>query len=399
MNKANLGAMVILALLALTVAACESNRCSSKHDLIGFTIVESINIPLNGRQYKHITPGLYETDTLTLLVGLDSDNPGIDFYNLNEKKFLKRIELDDEGPDGIIDPSALVIHNLDSMFLMNDNNQLYLFNHNGEKRARWNFNLKLPDSILEIDKSMTGEFIVAAYGKSEYLNLPFDYSKKDNSIFSRLLPLNTLQGSDEYTVLYRSPNMVQCDLASGKIIKLFGKYPEEFLKDPKPHNPFAHFVRFKNNTWIQFDSSNDVYWVERDSFICLPSKYSAGNFTRFKNGQEFDEEKEMRSYHTDEAYAGIYYDPYNDLIYRVFQHFQPDKDSEGKLNQKLQSAFSILLIDLNGKILGEAHFDGGTYNFLDMLVTKRGLLISKENSFNEENIEELYSFDLVTFTL
>ena len=400
MKRKHIGViLLVLALVNGSLMNCETNKCASQHELIDFNIVDSIDIPISGRQYKHITPVLYETDTLTLLAGLDSDNPGIDLFNLNEKIFYKRIELQKHGPNSVIDPRALVIHNLDSIFILNDDNQLYLLNQYGKKRNQWNLSLPLPDSILKIDKSMTGEYMVAAYGKSEYLNLPFIYKSSEKSIIARLIPLNSADGSAEYSILYRGPNMIQIDLVLGRIKKLYGKYPTEFLIDPKPHNPFAHFISFKNSTWIQFDSSHEIYWVEKDSFLCTSTKFSKKEITKFRNDQTFDEEKEIRSYHTDEAYLGIYYDPYNQLIYRVFQHNQPDKDLDGKLNQKLQAKFSILIIDLTGKIVGEVLFDEGKYNFLDIFVTRQGLLISKENSFNKKNVEELYSFDLIKFKL
>lgn len=78
-----------------------------------------------------------------------------------------------EGPDEILSPRAMFVHTLDSIFLLNDINQLYLINRKGNRLNFWDFDFTLPDSILMLDESLTGEFIIAAYGKSEYLNLPF----------------------------------------------------------------------------------------------------------------------------------------------------------------------------------------------------------------------------------
>lgn len=380
--------------------SCDHNvRCKTFHSLIEFEVIQSVNVKLSGSQYYHVTPNIFETDTAVMLFGLDPYAGKVDVYNLTSEEFLYSILLQKEGPHEVISPHALYIHNPDSIYLMNDVNQLYLINQKGERLNIWNFDFNLPDSVLALDQAITGAYIIAAYGKSEYLNLPFIYEKKDNAVIARLLILNHHQGSEEYTLLYRTPNLIKIDLQTGQPVGFYGKYPAHFLKEPKPHNPFAHFVKVVDNTWVQFDSSDEIYWVEQDTFFCSRSLYANSQVTVFSSEEVIDEEKELRAYHTDDAYVGIYYDPYRNLVYRVFQVGQPDKNPDGTLNHKLQAPFTVMILKPTGETIGEAVFEGSKYNFLDFFVTSQGVLISKENSFNTENEEELYSFDLIRFKL
>lgn len=389
-----------IALLLVLFAGCSKSRnCDGIHQPLAFEIIKAIDIPLAGAQYSHITPNLYENDTTFLLLGLDPFSNKIDLYDLEEEKFISSIQLHHEGPNQVVSPRAMYVHTLDSIFLLNDINQLYLVNRRGERVSFWNFDFTLPDSILSLDESLTGEFIIAAYGKSEYLNLPFFYDNKNKTLIARILILNNLDGSAEYSVIYKTPNLVSIDLGGGKLKQLLGRYPDNFLVEPKPHNPFAHFVRLKEATWVQFDASPEIHWAEKDTFICAPSSFAKNQITRFKTGQEVDENIELRSYHTDEAYVGIYYDRVNQFVYRVFQHGQPHKNAAGRLNQKLQAKFSVIIMRTTGEIIGEAVFESEKYNFLDVFVTRNGILISKENPFNKQNVEEVYSFDLIRFKI
>lgn len=386
---------ILVFFVAATLFGCDrSDGCRPNHKDIDYEVIESIELPTDGHQYSHVTPNVFETDSTTWIIGLDTDNPGIDFYSLENKKFLKRIALPHEGPNQIIAPCALLFRNIDSIFILNDLNHLYLLAADGRKIGEWDFRFDLPDSILKIDPSITGEFIIAAYGKSEFLNLPFFYIPQSKSILARIFILNNLEGSARYGLWYKTPTLIQIDLPTNSVKGLFGKYPSAYKQTPRPHNPFAHFVYFNGNNLLQFDADNLLYSCERDTFFCAASSYFKNNITKF-NSNEVPEEQELRAYHTDDAYLGIYHDPYNNVIYRVFQHSQPDKDVENKLNQKLQAEFSIMVLSEDGDVLGEARFDKSIYNFLDVFVTKRGILISKENSHNPKNEEDFYSFDLI----
>ncbi len=387
-------------MLSLVYISCSRELpCKAKHTKVGFEVLQTIDIKLYGTQYHHVTPNVFETDTAVLMFGLDPFSHRIDVYSLTHQKFLYSTNLQTEGPQQIVSPKAIFVHNPDSVFIFNDINQLYLVNRNGLRLNYWNFEFELPDSITNLDPAINGSYIIAAYGKHEYLNLPFMYDKHTQSILVRMLILNSQDGSAKYSVLYKTPCVARINLTTGLPVQFFGKYPLSFLNEPKPHNPFAHFAKIGSNIWIQFDSSDEIYSLEQDTFFCSRSLYAREQRTLFSAEEAVDEEKEIRTYHTDEAYLGIYFDPYQKLVYRVFQLGQPDKDMDGRLNLKLQAPFSVIILRPDGEIIGEALFESGKYNFLDFFVTSKGILISKETPFNTENEEELYSFDLIKFKI
>ena len=394
-----LNSFIFLLLLMFLCISCNTTPdCVGSHAAVHIDIIRSIDIPLDGEQYNHITPAVFEENGTLMLAGLDPLKNGIDLFDLDQQKHVRSISLMAEGPDAVVDPSALYVHNLDSMFLLNDINQFYLVDQKGVKIREWNFDLLLPDTLLLKFPQLTGDVIVAAYGRSDYLNLPFVFEPSSKSLIARILILNTLKGSEEYASMYQTPNMVHIDLKTGKLRSLYGVYPPEFMNDPRPHNPFSHFTYFNGDTWVQFDSSGKIYSSRSNLFLCAASHYATGQISMF-SGENVEEAKELRAYHTDEAYLGIYFDPIVNCIYRVFQHGQPDKNTNGNLLEKLQAPFSILIMKPSGEVVGEAMFEKEKYNFLDIFVTRQGLLISKENPFNPSNQEEKYSFDLIKFDL
>ena len=54
-----------------------------------------------------------------------------------------------------------------------------------------------------------------------------------------------------------------------------------------------------------------------------------------------------------------------------------------------------MVLDTLGQVLGEAVFPKEKYDFLNISAMKGGLLLSKENPFNNSNQENVYEFDVI----
>jgi len=216
--------MRILGVGALLAAgfSCSQTNCPPSHELVESGVIRSLHIPLRGEQYNHAFSAFYQSGDTALLLVLDSDVKAIDFYDLTRERFVRRLPLATEGPDAILSPKAFVIHNLDSIFISNENNQVFLINRAGQRTGYWDFNLQLPDSITARDSGLTGEFIFAAMGDTDFLHLPFLYRVKDNSLVGRIIPLTTKSRGDEYAAIYRAPGLAAFSLATGSITRLMG---------------------------------------------------------------------------------------------------------------------------------------------------------------------------------
>jgi hypothetical protein len=65
----------------------------------------------------------------------------------------------------------------------------------------------------------------------------------------------------------------------------------------------------------------------------------------------------------------------------------------------MESAWSIIVFNEQFNILGEVLMPEKVYNYLQILPTSKGLLISKENPYSPTNKEEVYEFDLIEIDL
>jgi len=84
----------------------------------------------------------------------------------------------------------------------------------------------------------------------------------------------------------------------------------------------------------------------------------------------------MEKYYTQEpSYDGLIYDKYRSVIYRIVKHEQPYKNSDDMKNLMNESSWSILILDKDLKVLGEAIFDEKLYDFMNVFVNKEGLIV------------------------
>ena len=87
------------------------------------------------------------------------------------------------------------------------------------------------------------------------------------------------------------------------------------------------------------------------------------------------------------------YDQFEDKYYRIFKHSTHNQEEN---IHKMEAEWSLIAFTPGFEVLGEVKFPASNYNFLQILPTKEGILISKESTFSKHNNEEKYEFDLVT---
>ena len=103
-------------------------------------------------------------------IGLSDDDYRLDFYSLNQKKAIRSVQFQEEGPNGITgDIDGFFYHNPDTIFVLSsDVNGIYLMNEQGEKIDRYDFdNMPLPDgfegySIFASNGWQNGPYYVAS---------------------------------------------------------------------------------------------------------------------------------------------------------------------------------------------------------------------------------------------
>lgn len=383
--------VLIIATYFLVSCNNTKSRVCDKNTLLSpVTILDTVRIKLVNEQYNH--DALFYNNNK--LYAFDRLNQNIDVFDIELKVYLNTIHFDAEGPNRVNSATQIYIHNDDSIFLANDINQIFLINAKAKKLNEWNVETTLSDTLSNAFNIV--DYTLLAYAKKETINLPFTYNNKTKRFIFRFMPaVGSYRNTSNIQKVFALPTLAEVSAISGEITSFYGYFPSEYVASKKiPLDIYPSFtVTNTNDIIIQYHYNSQLFINKQ--FLCAKSYYSKGIINTFETDVELESDREMKGFHQDEAYVSIINDPFNKLVYRVFQHKQDEKSIEGLQLLKPQSAFSIIAIDYAGTIIGEKLLPGGTLDFFNIVPTPTGILISLENSFNNENKEHYYEFLLL----
>jgi hypothetical protein len=161
------------------------------------------------------------------------------------------------------------------------------------------------------------------------------------------------------------------------------------------------FVVTEGNVVVSYYNNEHLYASNEDKFFLAKSNFSRKDgITTFKaSGEDSDPETELRVFNIDEGYVNFIYDPFRKLYYRAFKKEEHTVyNTSGLLPHKLEAEWSIVVLDANFKVKGEASFPASVYNYMNIIPTQKGVMISKGNIYAEEFNEQILSFDVIEFT-
>ncbi len=392
--------VLLVYLILYCVVGCnynsEKDNCEKNHSELNYSIKNQLVIDVNGVQYQHNATQILVTDSALLYYALDVDRRIIDVFSLSNLSLVNSINLSSDGPNAIIGVSYMNVISQDSIYLMATyTNSLYLINARAEVIKRWQFDtIALPDSLMRSPNS-AGSYSLLGLGMPEFFNAPFWISKDGTELRAVINYDNTYEDNRDYSYQYMHPPIVHFNLIKNVFENFDGEFPPMYFKEKRPHNALHRFLVVNSSDVLSFTSSDKLFFAEKNAFICARSKYDTRKITLFQEGEEQDEEAEINSYITEGSYSGLIHDPYRKRIYRIYAHPQEKLNLDGLLNRKNETAWSILVLDYAGKVLGEAVFEPKKYDYFNINVLPEGLLISKENTSNPANTEDLLEFDII----
>lgn len=383
----------IMGLVACTARPDE--KCHNENKLLVYEKLRDINVNVIGKQYQHGAQQVIVEDTLLLYYALDIDRKKIDIYNLTNAAYKETVRLKSEGPDAVLGLSYMYVVSPDSIYLMASfSNSLYLINSEGKVVRKWLFNTSLPDSLRN-SRYSAGTYTLLGLGQPEFFYVPFWVNKKGTELRAIINYDNIYTDNRDFSYQYSLSPIAHFNLVKNTFVKFTGKYPGLYLNSSRPHNALHRFVVVNNIDVLSFTSSDKVYCQRNDTFICARSNYAPRSITLFREGDEQDEEAEINSYVTEGSYSGLIKDPYRRRIYRIYSHPQERLNLEGLQNRKNETPWSILILDYDGNMKGEVVFEKKKYDYFNVHVVPEGLLLSKENSSNPGNQEDLLEFDII----
>jgi len=348
--------------------------------------IADISIPVEGTQYVYYATYMYNKGEQWKYWGYDKTRNAFDIFDLHQQRYEKSIYIPTEGPGAIRVIYGFLVHSPDSIFIhTNEYRRLYLINHKGSIIQKWELTQPLPNG-RERDFYYLATFPQGAVSM---------HYEADEASMLFMVHNYGFQSKDPYPQeAYHYPYIVEYDLQKNAYTALYGTYPPTYRQDDKcSYELYFPFIQHKGSTFISFRKSHCLYVYPEPgelNSLCSRSAYLPESFRMLPYGVHVKERNLL--WRTQGSYISLLSDPYRDLIYRVVAHSQPNKNKSGKLNQKIQAPWSVMVLNSRGKCLGEVKFEAEKFNFFDIHVARQGLVVSTENPFDESNDEEVLRF-------
>ncbi len=384
--------ITFILIFVLVFASCKNDI---KVDLIKSGEFEFIkdNIYDDYRYFQYL-----DCDTGQFIIALETNKNKLVCYSFADstKCFSTKIPI-------INKPNAFYYHNKDSIFITKlYATNLYLLNIKGELRelTYWNnpfelfefFERKHDKVILEFMNTIIDP-LVYRYGKLYISNITnftplFDISDLNamNKLKNKPIIKDTLVEDDFSHLKNQSPSLIiNINDTVLKVNNLVGRWPDSYCID-KTYLPNGMWksmtINNKELLVYSFACDHNVFIYNEKQLIkkvnCQSryiKEFKSEKYGKLKNGKIWDYRAVTEPY-----YAGIYYDKFNNIYYRVAVHRQPYKKNDGYKNNYFTNEFSIIIMDDKFKIYKEIKFSREKYIYATLFVTKQGILLLKQNS-------------------
>jgi hypothetical protein len=365
-----------LLFFCLTVALCQ--RCKvpdqpsdTPEDSLTLVSQGIIEIPVDSVSLNYsIYPVYFVNDTAELYVDGNDYVNGIDFYDLDKRRRIKRIVFPREGTDGVKFAKKMYVQSLDSVYIYSDDDKLLtLVDYDGHVKKRWNLPNRTPWMV----------------------NVTAPLTIRDGfAYFSHMM-----FGDNKQQVGYTT--MARYNLTTGEQEEYGPFYPDFF--DKGLYMGFTPALTFGHDDYIvvRFGSLSDlyVYNMKTDStrIISMKSRYEDASIAPDTVAQSFEEIDNEFELLVPDAYSSVRYSPYDHMYYSLFFDGIPITNEKGDKNEHLDKPVSIILFDEDFKKCGEVQLAANTY-FPTFICSKKGLLIPRSHEKNPENDESKIQFEV-----
>jgi hypothetical protein len=377
----------IISFLSCFLIDCRQVETEAREDI--FVVSDTLLIPIDntisavGNYYNFYYKG---KDGEVLVV--PSLNNELLFFNISKSSLIKKIKLQEEGPNGIGMFGNINIASEDSI-IINGSNPLetYILNQGGNKLSTFSMakNEELKSrgivgqpttSLLWIDKK------VIAFAQTNLL------TNKSGENFYQL-------NVKAFTVL---------NVENSKYEMLPIKFPTN-MSDGSGFWDGFHFTPsiaiLNKSLYYTFPGSDSLYSF---NLITNQKKQVSASSRNLKEGNGIFEKNfttitEMfKIYAENCSYVKILTDKYNDRIYRIIAHPIDKWKNSGNMNDVLISKpFSIQVFDTDLTFLGESGiFPKNSFDAIDSFVAEKGLYISNNHPSNPKVDEEHLSYSIFT---
>ena len=301
------------------------------------------------------------------------------FYDEEKKELAFVARFADEGPNGVGQMCDFYVHSLDSIFLTRPPVQFILADTSGKVKKRYDLRGATNQSAMAFC-TVTGQNAIPVKGQNFYFFRWPDGVNRDWSVLKR-------------------PFLGQLDLASGEVAILPAHYPASYMDH---HWSVIHkqagIVQAPMGFVLNFPASDSVYAWQGGK---TTAHYAASRFITAPLkpvDKEPNTELEIdRPIIEQQCYAGLGYDSYRQVYYRIAWHPHDDLSNVGNiLRIYAEKTCSIIVLDKNLNIIGETLLPRDRYFTMCWFIGPKGLYLSDAHPDNPDLNEDVLSYTLFT---
>lgn len=303
----------------------------------------------------------------------------LQFYSIDKGLHFKTIELNKEGINSVEPVTGIYFINMDSIILTvnSPKRKLILIDSDANVKKKWEIN-----DTLKFNNNLYDLYI--------YRNFDISYRRENKCVTLSISPYLPVEDPR----CYQYPYLIDYNLVSEKVESNYGQFPFEnnrvYLYSELPKHLLTDSFDI-----VHFSGSHNLFFYDLLSkklvkIIQVKSKYLPENLKSIDPMilTEGLSEKEKEYYVSEGRYDKLLKDPYRNVYYRIVKMPMDYLYPDGKAKWEPDFLFSIMILDSEFKIIDEQALPAKTYNIYLSTVTKKGLLISMNNTNNNQIDED-----------
>ena len=272
------------------------------------------------------------------LYGFNPRRHSFDVFDLNNKKFIKHIKLNRDGPNSISRVYKFLVHSSDSIIIM-DALSLKIINGNGEVKN------KISLDIEGIPNIPDGHFL-------NYNDASLIYFPEREELIAHFIPKSLLGKIGNYE---DAPLLGSINLETEKV-KIFPVSYSKLIVDRKgkvdermPNISYAN-----GNIIYGFPVESNIYTYDlaKDTFEEFGGKSKFSD-----NIENFDRKEEETFRHTGTWFNSVNYDERNNIFYRTHWGSQDLKLDDMTYSTSYTKPGYVMFFDLDFNVIEEVKID------------------------------------------
>ena len=373
----------IFFILIAFLASCMEQKSQNKikNNIVEVEVEEMKFPPQTVLQLKsYYLSSAVHTDSADFLIGYNYRLHSLDYMNLQSKEVTQTI-LSDEGPDAVISLTGLYANSLDSIWMSDESERVFLLDNAGQIKTTVNLKEYLQDTEQLLINTNHAMFTSHLYYNEIRQSLMFLVKKMASQTFVvRELFLDKGKDAIDYEL---EPSRIIPDITSGYA----------FINAPN--------VNFTTTDIIYnypFESSVytlDIQTGER-KYVPAQSQYTENIVERVEPGTDYSTIEKCRIQNP--HFFDVMYIPKLKKYVRLHLGGVDFDEKRGRDELMNDRILYLMIFDAKMKVLGESKLLEHRYNnFTGWSVSYNGVALFVDNILDEEDDTEDLAIDVILF--